>query len=271
MAFSPVTGFTPPAAGAYGRSAGYRPRGPSKGIAFPRGSLRAIPRTLGPAKGIPFPGGGPQAIPRTAAPPAAPAAPPGAPPAPAASPLDALYQLNVGDRTAQTNARIAGINQTSGYARTDLQSALAKLAGQRPLDETNLRNRENSRGLLYSGNYGQQEGLLGQSYASRQGGLQQNFDRGQAARQSEIAGLQQALSTYGGREYLSAVERASLAAQNNPDLGAEQTPAPAALAVPQAAKPPVPGAVTKGIPFRPQVVRRGVRKGIPFHPQILRG
>lgn len=221
--------------------------------AFGKGPAARPVISAGNQYGKPLPAG--FGVPPAPAQPVSPAQPP--------SPLDAQYQLNVGAETGRVNNQIAGLNQSGAYATTDLQTALAKLSQQRPVDERNLMNRENAQGLLYSGNYGQQEGLLGQSYADRQAGLQQSYDRGQSSRASQIAGLNDGLSTYLGQQRLDAVGRASLAAQNNPTLGAPPAPAAAQAATP-AGTPPVPGLAQKLAGRGRQTIRAPQRFGKSF-------
>lgn len=133
-------------------------------------------------------------------PPARPAAPAG--PKPLVDDATAIA-----DRAALRFRTQQGINsslQDSAYARQDVGENLRRMALQRPKDEQTTRQSANQQGLFYSGQLGKRLGDLAVDYQTRQGDVQQGFDRGEAARVAARNALQQGMS----------IEDAAITAQN---------------------------------------------------------
>ena len=232
-------------------AAGFRPPGPAKGIAFPRGGPATLPRAPVQKgipfptvhKGIPFPAGQLTTLPRTpTAPPAPAAGDTAAPSPPAAAPgsaLDSTYYANVAANQGKINSQIAGLNQQQGFDQTALQGQLAQLQHQEPLDQLKVEQGANSRGALYSTPYAQQQGQLQYSYLGRQGAAQDNYARAAAAIASKIAGLNAGEPLYEAQQAADATTRAANLAAKNPGVGEpagdstaapSQTPLAAAIA-----------------------------------------
>ena len=151
------------------------------------------------------------------------AAPPGqTPPAPGPPPgpqLDSTYYADVASRTANTNDKIAGLQEQGQMGLTALQNQLSSLRQQQPIKEEQTQEKYNNQGLLYSGHLGQALGQLGQSFADKQAGLNMNFQRQQGSRQAEIKALQDALTGYIGGEAAASAARATQATSNDPNAG----------------------------------------------------
>jgi hypothetical protein len=161
------------------------------------------------------------------------------------------------------------LNLQSGYAATDLQSALGKLGQQQPLDTLKAQEQYNKQGLLYSGHLGQALGQINQNYLDKRASDQTSFGRQQAARDAAVAALRSGLSVTQAALAAAAADRASIAAQKNPALGQPSTPL-----VPAPTKPATGGPVgtPSGVPgwtgtWRPNPA--GVK--LPAHPQYPKG
>lgn len=149
----------------------------------------------------------------------APGAPPSASPQTPGSPFDAAYFNARAQDQFKSNQQIANLNAQGGYANTALQENLRQMATQEPLIEQNATNAANAKGLLYSGNLGNQIGTDKTAYTQKQTQAKNQFAQGQASRQSQIAGLHAQYDSGGFAdlaEQLAAINRASAAAQTAP-------------------------------------------------------
>lgn len=123
----------------------------------------------------------------------------------------------------KTGNAINHLIQQGGYAKTDLATALGQLQQKQPLDTENMREKYNNQGLLYSGHLGQALGQLGQSYADKQAGLQTNYDRGAAGRNSRIAELQAGEPLFNEGQAAASTGRATTQAAADPTQGVTPT------------------------------------------------
>ena len=235
--FAPTSGYNP------GR--GYVVKGASapkpartSGFVPGRGFVTAggwdkVAGVPGPGFGLPKPPAAPRAV--VPKPPQAPAQPAAqsvtAPPAP--SPLDSTYFANIAANQFKVNNQINALNQASAYGRTDLANNIEQLQQKEPLDQLAAQVAANRRGALFSTVLGQQLGQIDKGYLTREAGLQDAFTRQEAARQSQIQGLEGGLPLFEAAQAAAAAERASALAQKNPATGesaAPLTPSKAAAA-----------------------------------------
>ena len=154
-------------------------------------------------------------------------------PAPSASPdpLDAQYYNDVAQNQFRANQQIAQLNAMSANERAALGENLRLLGEQQPILRQNSTNRANANGLLYSGALGRQIGDLQTQYVRQQARLNDTFGQHEASRQAQIQGINGQLGFDDLAERLTAIERASQAAQSAPlDPGPPTVPAPRKLA-----------------------------------------
>jgi hypothetical protein len=173
---------------------------------------------------------------------------------------------------AKKQADLAG-NENEGVTnRATLQSALARLKAQQPVDESNASSAANRQGLFYSTNLGNRLGDIAKSYVQQQSQAQTSYDQSERARLAARAAIEAGYGVDQAAQMAAAADRQVSRDTSAADAGAlvaQPDPGTPAATAPTFAAPQPVGYKTRVVNGRvlhvypnrkkPVVVRRVAR------------
>lgn len=104
--------------------------------------------------------------------------------------LDSTYFAGVAGLQFQNKNSISDLKLAQGYADTDYQTTLRRMAEQQAQATQNNREGMNKRGLFYSGQLGKRQGEIDKGYEDQRYDIGKNYSRGSDARSEAIKRIQ---------------------------------------------------------------------------------